>query len=121
MPRVRRKSAVHLRIPQLRALAALAGGASLSRAELGAACGFTELSGSITRVLNGIREGSSSGAAHPGLLTLKLIEEVEVDVDGAKETLYRITEAGLRAVADAGPLPPLRDRDASTNERYKIG
>lgn len=111
-----------LRIPQVRVLRALAGGALLSRPRLGEAAGYTAISGTITRALNGLREGSSSGPAHPGLLALGYVAEVRLELDGGvTETAYRITPAGRDALAAAdADVPPPRDKKSCINDRYKV-
>lgn len=122
-----------LRTPQARVLAALMPNDTtepvsewplITRAQLGINAGYTALSGTITRVLNGVREGSSSGDPHPGLLARGMIEEVVLDIDGVKEVNYRTTAAGIRAyqahVAIHGKqLPNVRDKKACVNDRYK--
>jgi hypothetical protein len=122
-----------LRTPQARVLAALAPDGDdaarvdwpvVTRAQLGVRAGYTAISGTITRALNGIRVGSSSGDAHPGLLVRGFVEEVVLDIDGTREVNYRITEVGIRAyrarVAERGPsLPPQRDKATCTNDRYR--
>lgn len=125
-------SPIELRTPQARILAVLvpeypedpvSEWPVISRPQLGLRAGFTVLSGSTTRALNGIREGSSSGTAHPGLLAMGLVEEIVLDVEGVKEVSYRITHQGLRAyavyVAVHGPLPPPKDAAVATNDRYR--
>lgn len=120
-----------LRTPQARVLSALSPPRpdrpprlwpALTRALLAAAAGYTPVSGTVTRALNGIRSGSTSGDEHPGLLALGYVVAEEVDVDGASEVNYRATPAGvaaLRAWLDArGSIPPVRDAVACTNDRY---
>lgn len=123
MPRVGETSGggVPLKIPQVRVMRALAGGAVLTRAKLQERAGYTAASGTVTRVLNGLREGSSSGAAHPGLLALGLVERVDLDVDGVTECGYALTAAGEARLAalNGTPLPKHRDRWKSTNYRYQ--
>ena len=124
---------VGLRVPQARVLRALVPDYPtdpksewplLSRAALGVRAGYTAISGTITRALNGIREGSSSGDPHPGLIARGLVEEVDVDVDGAVEVNYRATSAGIIAFAkyvkvNGNKLPPLKDQSSCVNDRYK--
>lgn len=117
-----------LKIPQVRVLQCFTSGRPLlNRAKIAERAGFSELSGTVTRVLNGLREGSSSGAAHPGLLTLGYIERIDLEVEeGVTETCYRITDAGARALAawDAergGKSVTMRDKTSSINHRYKRG
>ena len=96
----------------------------VTRAQLGVRAGYTAISGTVTRALNGIRAGSSSGDPHPGLLALGLVEEVAIDLDGHSEVNYRATVAGVRTyqthlAAQGGKLPRLRDADICTNDRYR--
>jgi hypothetical protein len=95
-----------------------------TRAQLGVRAGYTALSGTVTRAINGVRPGSSSGDPHPGLLARGMIEEVVLDIEGLLETNYRITPLGLLAyrahlTSVGGKLPEPRDRAVSTNDRYK--
>ena len=52
----------------------------ITRATLGVRSGYTAVSGSVTRALHGIRQGSSSGPASLGLLDLGLVVAIELDV-----------------------------------------
>lgn len=120
---------IDLRIPQARVLHALMPDRPddppsewpiLCRAVLGLRAGYTAISGSITRALNGIRPGSSSGDAHLGLIALGLVVADEVDVDGVVEQSYRITTAGVREfkaffARNGSALPPLRDAALCVN------
>lgn len=122
-----------LRTPQARCLAALqpddvsdpiSEWPLVTRAQLGVRAGYTAVSGTVTRALNGIHEDSSSGDAHPGLLRLGLVEEVILDVMGVSEVNYRATMAGVRAyqtymITHGSALPQLRDAAICTNDRYK--
>lgn len=122
-----------LRTPQARILAALmpeylgdpvSEWPLLTRPNLGVRAGYTAISGTVTRALNGIRAGSSSGDPHPGLLALGLVEEVIVDVDGRSEVNYRATTKGVGAYSAYiaklnGALPEVRDKEVCTNDRYK--
>lgn len=117
-----------LKIPQVRVLRCFTSGRPLlNRAKIAERAGFSELSGTVTRVLNGLREGSSSGAAHPGLLTLGYLERIDLEVEeGVTETCYRITDAGARALAaweaeSGGKSVTMRDKTSSVNHRYKRG
>lgn len=113
---------MNLKTPQARCLDVLKDGAALTRAELGRRAGFTPLSGTPTRALNGIREGSSSGAAHPGLLALGYVEALELDDDGVIELCYRITPAGQAALAEwleSNEIPAVKSAARATNKRYK--
>lgn len=113
-----------LRLPQLRVLAILADGSPLlTRSKIAEKAGFSAVSGTVTRVLNGVKQGSSSGAARPGLMELGMLVKVELDIDGVTEVGYQITEAGREALRKYqrihNQLPPLRRSDISTNKRYK--
>ena len=122
-----------LRTPQARCLAALqpddvsdpiSEWPLVTRAQLSIRAGYTAISGTVTRALNGIHEGSSSGDAHPGLLRLGLVEEVILDVVGVSEVNYRATASGVRVyrkyvVTNGDTLPQLRDAAICTNDRYK--
>lgn len=125
-----------LRTPQVRVLAALMPEDPsarrfrwplLTRAKLGVGAGYTAISGSVTRALDGIRPGSSSGAAHLGLLALGHVEVLILDIDGVKEINYRITASGIAAyrrwLAENGGIPPVRNAETCTNTKrgYKRG
>ena len=124
---------VKLRTPQARLLRALMPDNPetywtewplLDRAALGVRAGYTAISGSVTRALNGIRPGSSSGDAHLGLVALGFVSVVELDVDGVRELSYRATPEGVRAYREFSAkktLPPVRDISTCTNHRYKKG
>lgn len=104
-------------------LRAIAERGAIARTLLADAAGFSRLSGSVTRALHGLREGSSSGAAHPGLITLGLVVVEQLDLDGVKEETVVVTELGKRVAAALGdaPLPKPRDKAASVNRRYADG
>lgn len=96
----------------------------LTRAALGVKAGYTAISGTITRALNGIREGSSSGDSHPGLLARGLVEVEEIDIEGVSESNYRATAAGVKEyqefiLTNGDKLPPVKDITTCTNDRYK--
>ena len=125
---------IPLRIPQVRVLRALmpmnpsdnpTEWPLLTRPMLGVAAGYTPISGSITRVLNGIHEGSSSGEAHPGLIELGLVESISLEIDGVTETNYCITSKGIHkylsfVATNSDQLPEVRDASTCTNDRYRI-
>ena len=129
-----------LRTPQARVLAALMPAnpalppflwPCLTRAVLARRAGYTAISGSVTRALNGIQPGSSSDAApngtpgkgHPGLLARGMIEEFILDIEGVKEVNYRATALGVQAyqtyIATHGELPELKDKEGCINDRYR--
>src|ERR1019366_6901961 len=109
-----------LRVPQARALRALVPTNSdgslpaLTRVQLAERAGFSPTSGTINRVLHGIREGSPSGNPHKGLLDLGLV--VPINLRGITE--YQITTEGLRAIEKHTELPRLRDKAICINYRY---
>ncbi len=122
---------IALRIPQARILHALMPAnisdpvsewPLLDRPALAIRAGYTIISGSVTRALNGIREGSSSGDAHLGLLALGLVKKVSVDVVGLCEEYYKITHDGIKTyqhfIANGGHLPVVKDAVICTNDRY---
>lgn len=122
-----------LRVPQARVLAALVpedptwpetDWPLLTRANLGVNAGYTAISGTVTRALNGIKPGSSSGDAHPGLLTLGYIQEIVLDVEGVQEVNYRATKIGVVAylawtTSNGNKLPEVKDRVTCINDRYR--
>lgn len=121
-----------LRTPQARVLAALvpeyrddpvSEWPLVTRTQLAVKAGYTALSGTVTRVLNGIRAGSSSGEPHPGLLARGFVVEVTLNIDGVSETNYRATLAGVQAydahIASGKRLPPNRDAKLCVNDRYR--
>lgn len=121
-----------LRTPQARVLAALqpeypddpvSEWPLITRAQLAVRAGYTAISGTLTRALNGQRPGGVN-EPHPGLLALGFIEEVVLDIEGRREVNYRSTAAGVRKYADHvagsnGRLPEVRDRTICINDRYK--
>src|SRR6266852_9302340 len=86
----------------------------LSRNDLAAHIGYSEISGTISIALNGIRKGSSTGPAHPGLLELGMVEKLYQD-GRVRGMGYRITQRGREAMVGVGPLPSLRDQEACKN------
>ncbi len=120
-----------LRVPQARILRALmpddpsgprSNWPTLTRPVLAQLAGYTPISGSVTRALVGIREGSSSGDPHLGVVQLELVRVMELNMDGVTEINYRITPLGIAALhqflASGGKLPPVRDPSVHTNNRY---
>lgn len=122
-----------LRTPQARVLAAVIP-ADLSlpqfdwpvvtRARLSVKAGYTAISGTVTRALNGIRPGCKSGPPHPGLLVRGMIEEVVLEIEGVEEVNYRITPLGIRAYTayleqNGGSIPQGREKSSYVNDRYK--
>lgn len=118
-----------LRVPQARVLRALMPSdltdhytdwPVLTRAALGVRAGYTAISGTITRALNGIHKDSSSGDPHLGLIARGLVKVTMIDVDGVVETNYRITADGIREYLAHGKrrLPKVKDAALCTNDRY---
>jgi hypothetical protein len=121
-----------LRIPQARVLQALmplypedppSEWPLLTRSAMCIRSGYTTISGTVTRVLNGIRPGSSSGDPHLGVLARKLVEEVVLDICGVSEVNYRITASGISAyqefINSGGVIPPVKDTSLCINDRYR--
>lgn len=121
-----------LRVPQARVLAALmpeypddppTEWPLLTRAMLGVNAGYTAISGTVTRALNGVRDGVTSATPHPGLIARRMVEEVVLDIMGVAETNYRITTLGVKAyqahVASGAAMPKVDDNRVFTNNRYK--
>ena len=119
---------MRLRTPQARVLAALVPDDPacsvidwpvVNREYLSGRAGYTAVSGTVTRALNGIKAGSSSGDPHPGLLARGMVEVLVIDIEGRKETNYRATALGVRAyqehVAAHGAVPPPRPPSSCTN------
>ena len=117
-----------LRVPQVRVLATLIPAyhsdpvsewPTFNRAQLGVRSGYTAISGTVTRVLNGIHEGSSSGDPHFGLLKLGYVEEITLYVEGVAEVNYRATKAGVSAyhiwITHNGTIPQMRDQTTCRN------
>lgn len=95
----------------------------ITRSQLCIRAGYTTISGTVTRVLNGIRPGNTTtGTPHPGLIERGMIEVVMVDVEGLKEKNYRITRLGIRAfqnfIISGRKMPKVKDASAHTNDRY---
>jgi hypothetical protein len=114
-----------LRLPQIRVLRVLAEspGALLTVAKIAESAGYSEISATVGQALRGVRPGSKYVKPRPGLVDMGLVERVVFDIDGLEEIDYRITPAGLAAMAEiersGRPIPPLRDKSLCTNERYR--
>lgn len=86
--------------------------------------GYTAISGTSTRALNGIRHDTKSGPRHKGLVDLGYVKVIKLNIDGVTETNYQITPAGIKAFQEyitenGNSLPPLRDAALCTNDRYQ--
>lgn len=128
------KNDLSLRLPQVRVLhvlmpkdltAPVIEWVIVNRAQLSVRTGCTSISGTITRALNGIKEGSSSGRPCPGLLARKMIEEIVLDIEGVLEVNYRITPLGAKAyheyINNHGPLKELREAARCINTHQGKG
>jgi hypothetical protein len=110
---------------------------------LGIHAGYTAVSGTVTRALDGLAAktvrgakptsgkwtqsaddpnvwvGNGSGDVHLGLIALKLVEEVVMDVLGVREVSYKATAAGVAAFREHervhGKLPPPKDKSGCVN------
>ena len=106
----------------LNAVASAQGG-WLNRHDLNKKSGFTKLSGSATRALNGVKKNKYFPAGRPGLIQEKAIEVSRDDVDGKVEINYKVTPVGRTLLKTwlkehDGKVPKLRGADTSTNKRY---
>jgi len=121
-----------LRVPQARVLKVLMPSdtadhwvewPTLTRHALAVKAGFNPISGTLNRVLNGIREGSSSGDAHPGIVERGLVKVVPMEVnEGVWENSYRITAAGIRELQRylaQHKIPKRKDKASCVNDRYQ--
>lgn len=124
---------IQLRVPQARVLRALMPKYPdddpiewpvFIRASLAMNAGYTAISGTITRALNGIRDtGNKSGEPYLGLIDLGLVEVLHFDIEGRIEINYRITSKGIKVYQDhvvkkGEELPKLRAANLCTNLRY---
>lgn len=120
-----------LRTPQARVLAALMpkdptfpqfDWPVLTRVGIADKVGVSSLSDLVWRALKGLKGGNPRRPGHPGLIDLGLVEATSIDIDGLKETNYRITQAGIAAmqeyIAAKGEVPPVKDRKQCVNMRY---
>lgn len=133
MPLVPRvvKPSLTLKIPQARVLKALLpinpkadhhDWPLYNRVTLAEYAGFNPTTGTINRVLNGVPEGSSSGASHPGLLERGLLTSLSVNSDGVAQAHYRITPLGIEAIIvflATNTIPDTRDKTSCVNDRYQ--
>lgn len=132
MPVSSKTAADRLLTPQARVLAALMPETpdqhsidwpTINRAQLAVRAGYTAVSGTVTRALNGVHSTSSVNRPHLGLIDRGLIEQDTIDIEGRIEVCYRVTTAGVAAyreylVATGGALPKARDRAKCVNDRY---
>lgn len=124
-----------LKVPQVRVLAALMPEDAtwpqsewplITRTYLNEVCGYSQISTGVTRPMQGIPSGSSSGKSYPGLIALKYVDEIVLDVDGVQEVNYRATLAGALAYLEwaatnnnSKKLARVKDRESCINDRYK--
>lgn len=115
-----------LRIPQVRVLEVLnaEAPAAMRRAVLSEHLGTSEISGTLGRALHGVLPGGVN-AVHLGLLELGYVSREDLDIDGLRETVYQITDAG-KAVLESLPEEvrrkargELRERTLCINKRYR--
>lgn len=103
-------------LPQIRVLRAVKK-TPLDRKVVCNRIGLSPISGTMPRCLNG-----SKKLGIVGLIPAGMIEEVEIEVHGSKETLLKITDKGLevleQATAETKRLPSLRDASLCVNKRY---
>lgn len=95
----------------------------VTRTMLGMRAGYTAISGTVTRALNGIRATNrTSGDPHPGIIERGFIEVVTVNVEGVNEVNYRITKEGIQVfqefLSHGGSIPPVKDAQLCVNDRY---
>lgn len=125
----RKKSTSPISVPQARLLNALKprDGVKpcLTRMKLIKAVGFSPLSGTFSRAMNGVKRDSAVSeflGAQPGLIKMEMIEVIEGKVDESSETAYRITKAGTDALEQflaIKKLPKARDKALCVNARYE--
>lgn len=126
----------NLSLPQARILSMLkpkvpsAKNPILTRVKIIELCGFSPLSGTFSRAVNGVAKMSKVAefiGPQKGLVALKFINEVENQVDGKTEHGYEATRAGLLELqaflktCKDGELPGNRDRKLCLNNRYIKG
>lgn len=107
-----------LRLPQIRVLNVLAKkGSALSRSKISQLCGnkTTVVVGRAVGYSDPVKrkafESTKDGGFTKSLLSLGYVREIELDIDGAKETAIEITASGKKAFDKAGvtKMPALRD------------
>lgn len=122
-------------LPQARILSILrpkSGGKNpiLSRIKIIKEAGFSPLSGTFSRALNGVAKMSTVAefiGAKKGLVDLGFVKLVDTNVDGAVEHGYEATKDGLKELDKFlktcvdGELPKHRDRTVCLNNRYIKG
>jgi hypothetical protein len=95
----RRKT--QLRVPQVRVLQVLLSAQEpMPKSEITRQAGYTALSGTASRALYGVPEGSSSGAAQVGLISLGYVREDRIEGAGGGRAVkhFSITADGKRAL-----------------------
>lgn len=130
-PHPEESTSTPLRVPQARVLQALMPAdpdtywtewPSIDAHYLALALGTSTKSDLVRRALRGLPPGSSSGDAHDGLLAKGYAEAILLDVDGVRETQYRITHAGILALREylkRHQIPKMRSTASCVNKRYK--
>jgi uncharacterized protein (DUF1810 family) len=103
-----------MRVPHIRVLQALAdAGQPLTLIQLTTAAGYNEGSGTASRALYGVPEGSSSGPEQTGLLALGYVHDEQIQGAGGGRAVnhFSITPSGTKVLeeelaATGGNLPP---------------
>ena len=106
-----------MRVPHIRVLQALANaGQPLTLSQLTTAAGYNEGSGTASRALYGVPEGSSSGPEQTGLLALGYVHDEQIQGAGGGRAVnhFSITPSGTKALeeelaATGRNLPPPGD------------
>jgi hypothetical protein len=112
-----------MRVPHVRVLQALAdAGEPLTLSQLTTAAGYNEGSGTASRALYGVPEGSSSGPEQTGLLELGYVHDEQIESEGGGRAVkhFSITASGKKALeeelaATGGELPPPEDDSDHNN------
>lgn len=87
---------------QVRILESLSGGALLTRNKISeksgvATCTLCPMLGSAD---DDARMAAQGRVGRPSLLTLEYVSVLEINIDGLKETVYRVTETGLQVLKE---------------------
>jgi hypothetical protein len=106
-----------MRLPHVRVLRVLAdAGEPLTLNQLTTRAGYTEGSGTASRALYGVPEGSSSGPEQTGLLALGYVHDdlIQGAAGGRPVKHFSITASGMHALEEGlveagGNLPPVDD------------
>lgn len=98
----------------------------LTRIQIAIRVGWSPISGTLPKALNGIgKDSKSPDAKHPGLIGSGYVEMIELDIDGLMEVNYRITPLGIQVwqnfvtARGTDELPPLRDPAKCTKSELR--